>query len=516
MANKTILMTKVRQILRHHQQGVGSKQINHLTGVSRNTVKRYIRQFIIEELTLEDIERMSDYELDMRFAILTDMRVDPRLEQLQSLLPGMEKQLKRPGVTMTQLWEKYKAQNPNGYAHTQFYRYYRLYANQVKPVMHIEHKAGDKMYIDFAGKKLHLTDAQTGEIREVEVFAAILGCSQLTYVQAVESQKKEQLIQCCENALHFFGGVPNVIVPDNLKSAVTKSSKYEPIINESFAAFAEHYGLAVIPARAYRPKDKSLVEGIVKITYSRIYAQIEKHVFHSLEELNRAIAVELEKHNSKLFSGRDYSRRQLFEEVEREVLKPLPLYRFELLECKSVTVMKNGHVSLAIDKHYYSVPYTHIGRKVKLFYNSERVEICYQYERIATHTRDQRRYQYTTISEHLASAHRYLSDWTPDKFIREGTAIHEAVKQYIEAILETKAHPEQAYKSCAGILNLQRKVGKERLINACKRALSYEVYNYPILLQILEKRLDNFSEDEKEQPDSMPEHENIRGSSYYQ
>lgn len=178
--------------------------------------------------------------------------------------------------------------------------------------------------------------------------------------------------------------------------------------------------------------------------------------------------------------------------------------------------MKNGHVSLALDKHYYSVPYTHIGRKVKLLYNSERVEIFYHYERIATHIRDQRRYQYTTISEHLASAHRYLSEWTPDKFITEAAAIHDTVKVYIEAILETKAHPEQAYKSCAGILNLQRKVGKERLINACKRALSYEVYNYPILLQILEKHLDHFSEDEKESPEEMPEHENIRGSSYYQ
>lgn len=516
MANKTILMTKVRQILRHHVQGIGSKQINRLTGVSRNTVKRYIRQFTLEELTLEDINLMSDYELDMRFANLTDIHADPRLEQLQALLPGMEKQLKRPGVSMTQIWERYKVDYPDGYGHTQFYKYYRMYANQVKPVMHIEHKAGDKMYIDFAGKKLHITNEQTGEVKEVEVFAAILGCSQLTYIQAVESQKKEQLIVCCENALHYYGGVPKAIVPDNLKSAVIKSSKYEPVINESFAAFAEHYGLAVIPARAYRPKDKSLVEGAVKISYSRIYAEIEKHVFHSLAQLNEAIAIQLDKHNNMLLSRRNYSRRQLFEEVEREALNQLPAYRFEILEYKSVTVMKNGHVSLALDKHYYSVPYTHIGKKVKLFYNSERVEIFHNYERIATHTRDQRRYKYTTTIEHLASAHRYLSEWTPDKFIREAAAIHEEVKKYIEAILETKAHPEQAYKSCAGILNLQRKVGKERLINACKRALSYEVYNYPILLQILEKNLDHIREDEKELPEEMPEHENIRGGSYYQ
>lgn len=516
MANKTILMTKVRQILRHHVQGAGSKQISKLTGVARNTVKRYIRQFTEESMTIEEIDRMSDYELDMRFAILTDIPLDPRLEQLQALFPSMEKQLKRRGVTMTQLWESYKHQYPEGYGHTQFYKYYRLYSNQVKPVMVMEHKAGDKMYIDFAGKKLSITDSVTGEITQVEVYAAILGCSQLTYVQAIESQKKEHLILCSENALHYFGGVPRAIVPDNLKSAVTKSSKYEPIINESFASFAEHYGLAVLPARAYRPKDKSLVEGVVKISYNRIYAEIEKYVFHSLEALNKAISEELEKHNNKRFSGRDYSRRALFEEVEREALNTLPAFRFELLEYKSVTVMKNGHVCLATDKHYYSVPYAFIGKKVKLFYNTQRIEVFHNYERIATHIRDQRRYQYTTLSDHLATAHRYVSDWTPEKFIQQAAGIHDDVKAYIIAILETKAHPEQAYKSCAGILNLVRKVGKERLTNACKRAMSYEVYNYPILLQILEKNLDHYTEQERENAEQMPEHENIRGSEYYQ
>lgn len=516
MANKTIHMTKVRLILRHYTQGAGSKQISKLTGVSRNTGKRYVRQFTEEEMTIGEIDLMSNYELDMRFAILTDIPLDPKLEQLQALFPGMEKQLKRKGVTMTKLWEAYKAQYPDGYGHTQFYKYYRLYANQVKPVKHIEHKAGDKMYIDFAGKKLNITDPVTGEIKPVEVYAAILGCSQLTYVQAIESQKKEHLILCSENAHHYFGGVPRAIVPDNLKSAVTKSSKYEPIINESFASFAEHYGLAVLPARAYRPKDKSLVEGVVKISYSRIYAEIEKHVFHSLDSLNKAIAEELEKHNSKRFSGRDYSRRTLFEEVEREALNPLPAFRFELLEYKSVTVMKNGHVCLAADKHYYSVPYTFIGKKVKLFYNTQRIEVFHNYERIATHIRDQRRYQYTTLSDHLATAHRYVSDWTPEKFIQQAAGIHEAVKAYIIAILETKAHPEQAYKSCAGILNLVRKVGKERLTNPCRRAISYEVYTYPNLLQILEKNLDHFTEQEREYDEQMTEHENIRGSEYYQ
>lgn len=290
MANKTIAMTKVRQILGYHNHGTPLKEICRLSGISRNTVKRYIRQFIVEEFTWEEVECKSDYELDMLFTNLTDIRADPRLGLLQTLLPYLEKKLKRRGYTLTRLWEEYKAEYPDGYGHTQFYKYYRLYANQVKPVMHIEHKAGDKMYIDFAGKKLQIINQESGEVADVEVFAAVMGCSQLTYVQATTSQKKEELIRCCENALHYFGGVPKAVVPDNLKSAVIKSSKYEPVINESFAAFADHYGIAVIPARAYRPKDKSLVEGAVKISYRRICANLDQRVFHSLDELNEAIA----------------------------------------------------------------------------------------------------------------------------------------------------------------------------------------------------------------------------------
>lgn len=509
-------MTKVRQILGYHQQGIKLKEICRLTGVARNTIKRYIQQSILEELSWEDMQLLSDYELDMLFANLTDIQPDPRLVQLQTLLPAIEKQLKRPGYTLTRLWEEYKTQHPDGYGHTQFYKYYRLYANQIKPVMHIDHKAGDKMYIDFAGKKLSIVDSHSGELKEVEVFAAVLGCSQLTYVQAVGSQKKEELIRCCENALHYFGGVPKAVVPDNLKSAVIKSSKYEPIINESFAAFAEHYGIAVLPARAYRPKDKSLVEGAVKISYRRIYADLDQRAFFSLEELNAAIAVQLEHYNNKTFSHRSYSRRQLFEEVECESLLPLPVYRFEILECKSVTVMKNGHVNLSVDKHYYSVPFKFIGRKVKLYYNTDRVDIFSHYERIASHVRDQRRFKYTTDPEHMASSHRYLSEWSPEKFIREAEAIDAVVKEFIEAVLETKAHPEQAYKSCAGILNLHRKVGKERLSQACQRALGYQTYTYPIIVSILEKQLDRHAAVEIEGPDGMPEHDNIRGNEYYQ
>jgi transposase len=515
MANKAIEMIKVRQILRLYEQGHSKVQISVLTGVARNTLKRYLRKFMAGQYTFEQVSSLNDHELEMLFGSDDEPKADPRFEVLQKLLPEINKQLKRKGMTLLKLWEQYREQYPDGYKITQFCYYHSQYNKGTNPVMHQEHKAGDKMYIDFAGEKLKIVDPETGELRSVEVFAAILGSSQLTYVEAVHSQKKEDLIVACENAMHYFGGVPAAIVPDNLKSAVTKSSKYEPLINETFADFAEHYGTAVIPARAYRPKDKSLVEGIIKIIYTRIYTPLDKHTFFTLPQLNEAIRQELEHHNNALLKGRDYSRRQQFEEIERSALLALPVYRYEFKQQKLVTVMKNGHVGLSVDKHYYSVPYRFIGKKMKVLYTSAQVEIFYRYERIAVHLRDMRKYQYTTLNEHLASAHRYLSDWTAEKFIEQGRALHEDVALYICKVIEGKSHPEQAYKSCSGILNLARKVGSDRLIKACQRAHLFGVFNYPIVVQILEKKLDAFRAD-TEDVISMPQHDNIRGSDYYQ
>ena len=515
MANKAIEMIKVRQILRLYEQGHSKVQISILTGVARNTVKRYLRKFIAGQYTYERVSGLSDHELEMLFGRDEEPQFDPRFDALQKLLPEINKQLKRKGMTLLKLWEQYREKYPDGYKITQFCYYHSQYNRGTNPVMHQEHKAGDKMYIDFAGEKMKIVDAKTGELRAVEVFAAILGSSQLTYVEAVYSQKKEDLILACENAMHFFGGVPAAIVPDNLKSAVTKSSKYEPLINETFADFAEHYGTAVIPARAYRPKDKSLVEGIIKIIYTRIYLSIDKQTFFTLSELNEAIKRELEHHNNALLKGRDYSRRQQFEEIEKSALMGLPVYRYEFKQQKLVTVMKIGHVGLSVDKHYYSVPYRFIGKKVKILYTSTQVEIFHKYERIAAHSRDMRKYQYSTQSEHLASAHRYLSDWTAEKFIEQARSIHEDVALYICKVIEGKAHPEQAYKSCSGILSLARKVGPDRLIKACQRAHLFGVFNYPIVVQILEKKLDSFRTDTEELI-PMPKHDNIRGADYYQ
>jgi len=516
MANKSINMIKIRQVLRLHCQGYSKLAIAAQSGISRNTLKKYIKAFAAIGLSFDEINELSDKELEDLFVKPEDKPLNERLRVLFDLFPSMDKALKKKGVTRQLLWEEYKRGHPEGVGRSQFNHYFAQWKAQVNPSMHIEHKAGDKLYVDFAGNKLSIIDQQTGEIKEVEVFVAILGASQLTYVEAVMTQQKEDFVAACENALHYYGGVPAAIVPDNLKSAVIKSSKYEPTLNETFADFAEHYATTILPARAYRPRDKALVENAVRIIYSRIYVKIKSKEYYSLEELNLAIRTALELHNSAPLRGRNYSRREQFNEVEKDVLMPLPPLRYELKKHQYATVAKNGHAALSQDKHYYSVPYKFIGRKVKLLYSRHTVEIYYNYERIALHKRTKRPYQYTTQREHLASTHRFVSEWTPERFISWAADIHEDVRLYILKVLDRKQHPEQAYKACVGILSFAKKVGNDRLIKACQRALGYGAYNYKTIQKILERKLDMRDTMEEANQLQMPLHDNIRGENYYQ
>jgi transposase len=514
MANKSISMQKLRQVIRLHVQGKGSKTISSMLGVSRNTIKKYLHIFHSSRIDYEEFCSKSDSELSLLFMVReSQTEKSERLITLERLLPDICKQLKRKGVTREQLHKEYLIQHPCGYARSRFNNYINLYLGQANPVMRIEHKAGEKMYIDFTGRKLHLK-RESGDLVSVEVFVATLGCSQLTYVEAVMSQKKEDLIRACENALHYFEGVPQAIVPDNLKSAVSKGSKYEATINPDFASFAEHYSTVVVPARAYKPRDKSLVEGAIKLIYRSIYCKLEGRTFYELESLNAAIRVALEIHNTTPFSGRNYSRRSQFEEIERAALGKLNPLRYEVKEQLLVTVSKNSHVRLSKDIHNYSVPYKYIGKKVKILYTSQTVEIYYRYELIASHARSIRKFQYTTNPEHLASRHRFITEWTPENFIRQAEAIDEDVAHYIGKVLELKPFPEQAYKSCSGILGFVRRVGAERLINACRIANSFGQYGYPTIADILNRHLDSLQV-EGELP-SIPVHSNIRGKEYFQ
>jgi transposase len=426
----------------------------------------------------------------------------------------MEKELKKTGVTRQLIWEEYISKYPDGIKKTQFSEHYNRWCKKVNPVMHINHKAGDKMYVDYAGKTLQIVDKESGEVQQVQFFVAILGSSQYTYAEATMSQSKEDFITSVQNALYFYGGVPAAIVPDNLKSAVTKSNKYEPTLNETFYDFAEHYTTTILPARSYKPRDKALVEGAVKILYTRVYSVLRDKTFFSLKELNVAIREALEVHNATQLSGRSYSRHDLFNDVEKQTLSALPLNRYELKQQSFATVMLNGHVYLGEDKHYYSVPFNFIRRKVKLLYSAGQVEVYYKYNRIAVHQRVKRPFSYTTIADHLASTHKFVTEWTPERFINWAESIDDVVREFIILILDKKQHPEQAYKSCMGVLSLVKKVGEERLINACKRALEYNIHNYKIIQNILERGLDQIEKDSLLEQ-ALPEHNNIRGKNYY-
>ena len=516
MANKPISMSRIRQILQLNNQGRSKLQIALQAGISRNTLKKYLKAFTDSKLTFEEISILCDKDLEELFIRPEERPLSQKLQALLALFPTLDKELKKKGMTRQALWERYRAEHPDGLGLSQFKHYFSEWKGRTSPTMRMEHKAGDKLFVDFAGDKLQVIDEKTGELTEVEVFVAILGASQLTYVEALASQGKEDFIAACENALHYCGGVPAAIVPDNLKSAVTKSSKYEPTLNETFLDFAQHYGTTILPARSYRPRDKALVENAVKLSYSRIYARISGSIYHSLPALNTAIKEALEAHNDALLKGRHYSRRGQFEEVERSALMPLPPLRYELKKCLYATVAKNGHVALSADKHYYSVPYRYIGKKVKLLFSRHSVEIYYNYQRIALHARVKVPYHYTTDKEHLASTHRFVAEWTPEKFLSWAESIHPDVKRYIQEVLQRKQHPEQAYKSCVGILSFTKKVGGERLINACRRALSYEAYNYKTIQLILEKELDKKDAPAQTDHRAMPLHENIRGENYYQ
>lgn len=415
MANKPIIMSKLKQIFHLRSQGYGTRKISAIAGVSRNVVKQYLLRFNELNQTFADVLAMEESTLQELFQPGKHEQIaqPERHMRLQSMLPELSKMLRRRGMTIEKVYRHYQSSEQDAYGKTQFFMYMSAYRNRTTGTMHVEHKAGDKLFVDFTGDKLQLVDPDTGEVKEVEVFVAVLGCSQLTYVEATMDQSLYGFIDCCRNALHYFGGVPALIVPDNLKAAITKSSNYEAIINEVFGSFAEHYNTNVLPARPYKPKDKSLVEGAVKLTYKEIFTLMDDQIFHELDQLNNAILKALEDYNNAPLNKAE-SRRELFENEEKEALRSLPLLEYTPCEIKEYKVMKHGHVMLHKDRHQYSVPYQMIGKRVKMLYNSLRVKIYYKDRLIAEHERNYGKNKFSTILDHLASNHKFMTEWNPE------------------------------------------------------------------------------------------------------
>lgn len=514
MPRNRIDVEKIREILRlHFELDYSIRDVAKTIKVSKTSVGEYIAEFNRTGLSYKDIADMSDTAVIEIFES-SNKAANPLYEYISKEFTYIEKELKRPGVTLYQLWEEYKGHQEQGFSYSRFCHHYKMWKSKQKPDMRMDHKAGDKLYVDFAGKKMQYVNPDTGEIHDAEIFVAILGASQFTYVEATASQKLENWIQVNENALRYIGGAPRGIVPDNLKSAVTKACNYEPLINETYNDLARHYNTVILPTRPIKPKDKSLAENAVNLVYQRIFARLRNITFFSLQELNDAIWVELERHNNLPFQKRDISRRQLFEEIEKDELRPLPAEHYELKNYQWSRVEFNYHIYLKDDKHYYSVPYQYVGKKMKTIYTTRVVEIYKDNIRIAIHLRNRAPYKYTTEKEHMPPDHQFINGWSPNRFIKWAATMGEYVEKFIEGLLDSRAHPEQSFKSCMGVMRLGKKYDQQALQLACKNALELNAISYRFIDNSLKNK--TYKMDQEEETDlKLPLHDNIRGKDNY-
>ena len=511
--NKTDV-EKIREILRLCLElNYSLRDAAIALGVSKTTVGEYIAEFKRSGLSYQEIIGMSDTEVIELFD-KSNKSSNPLYEALSKDFENISKQLKRTGVTLYLLWEEYHQKQEEGFSYSRFCHHYRMWERRQDPDMHMEHKAGDITYMDFTGKKMHIVDPDTGEIQEAEGFVSILGASQLTYLEFTQSQSLEDWIWVNENALIYYGGVTRGITPDNLKSAVTKACNYEPLINETYNDFARHYGTVVLPTRPNKPKDKSLAENAVSLMYQRIFAPLRDMIFNSINELNEAAWELLDKHNNTPFQKRDITRRQLFEEIEKSELRPLPVDRYELKRYQVSRVEFTYHVYLKEDKHYYSVPYTYAGKTAKAIYTGRVVEIYKDNVRIAIHQRDRKPYGYTTIKQHMPPDHQYVNGWSPDRYIKWAEKMGGSVKEFIQLMLDQREHPQQAFKACMGVLKLGKKYDNEAMQLVCKKAIEINCISQRFIANSLKN---NTYKIEEQDPGDMklPFHENIRGKDNY-
>lgn len=510
--------TKLKNILLCYATGMGIKSISSAFDISRNTVRRYVRMYQQSGIPADRLPLLSDARLQEMFAIPSAREKAPsqRHLELEVLLPEYAARLSRKGMTAKKLYEEYRASHPDGYRHAAFGMKLNQYILQTNAIGHVEHRAGDQMYVDFAGDRLEIVDCATAEVRKVEVFVAILPCSQYTYCEAVMSQKKEDFIKACENALHFYGGAPMAIVPDNLKAAVTRSDRSNPVINADFAAFAEHYGCAVVPARVRRPKDKALVENAVKLMYRTVYVDLEGIIFHDLDTLNAAIRKSLEEFNNRRLTRRRETRRQLFDTLEAQYMRELPAIRFQMKQRTVATVMRNSYVTL--NKHHYSVPTQYIGKRMELVYDADTIDIYHGFTHVATHHRDDTPYGFTRKPSHNLPGSQGSYESDIDQLLEHAAQIDNIVVHYLKAVVESKRYPILACRACRAILRLEKKYGQDRLVSGCAAAMDAHRFNPSDVTDILDTGADapympGAEEDTAAQ--NTPKHRNIRGKEYY-
>lgn len=517
MAN-TLDSMDLKQILILHKNGLSNRKIGATLGISRNTVNIYVRQFKGSKYSIDELLDFNDRKLEELFTYKTTLDTD-RQNKLMKYFERVNQARNHPGFTFQFHYQEYTRSADNPYGYTQFLEHYRRKYAKVKGSLKLDHEPGKEMFVDFAGKKLEIVDRETGEVIPVEVFVSILPNSHFTYAEACRSQKREDFIACCSNALRFYGGVPMAIVPDNLKSAVAQANKYEPVINRTFKDFARHYGCVINPTRTYAPQDKALVENAVHLVYQRIYYPLREMTFFSIEELNREIRRLLEEYNKLLFKRKETSRTELFQTVERGYLKPLPDAPYEIKDYRRAKVQKMGYVYFSPDKSYYSVPYRYIGKQTQIHYTKSNVEVYYNHQRIALHKRNLSKGSYNTNKDHLSSSHKIYMDWNPQYFKNKAAVHGEHVVRCVEQILSKVDYPEIGYKRAMGLLQLYKAYGSDRLNKACERALIADMVSYNRIKNILKNNVDQsslFYKDLEEERSHIPKHGNIRGASAYQ
>jgi len=504
-------MRIVRRIINlKEQSGISIRQISQALKVPPSTVEDYLKRYRTSGLTPLDIETKTSTEI---YSLLFGGNTKPRRKKQLPNFQNMHKELKGKHITRQLLWEEYREQYPDGYSYTQYCELYNLWKNNIIISMHQDHKAGEKMFIDYSGLTMEIINPHTGEISKAQVYVACLGASGYTFTKAYKSQDKQDFAQGTVDALNFFNGSTDIAVPDNLKSAVIKPCRYEPLINETFQDMAEHYQMVIIPARVRHPKDKPKVELSVKLVQHWILAKLRHHQFFSIQELNAAIAPLLELLNDKVIRKLGQSRRELYEKIDKPALHPLPAQPYVYRESKECRVNIDYHIEL--DKCYYSVPYQLAHKEVRVFHSKTTIEIYFENKRVAVHPRLFKVGSYHTISEHMPSSHRAYAQWSPSRLISWGKSFGEHTKMLIERILESRPHPEMGYRSCMGILNHAKKISPDIVEAASKKMLGLRSYRVSHFKEILKNKTYQLDLPlTVVTPDSN--HENVRGEDYYE
>jgi len=502
-------MRNSREIVRQKWLlGRAHRAIAKSVGVSVGAVSLTLSRATAAGLTWETVEGIDDAELQRRLypsAVAATERPEPDCVWIH-------RERHRPSVTLELLHHEYLERHPNGLRYTTFCDRYREWLGRRGLVMRQVHIAGDKGFVDYSGKKAQIVDASTGEVIDVEFFVAVLGASNFTYAEATYTQRGPDWIASHVRALEYFGGAPAALVPDQLKSGVTRACLYEPDVQRTYEELAQHYGTTVLPARPARPRDKAKVEVAVQIAQRWLLARIRDQVFHSLGELNARLRELLVDLNARVMRRYGKSRRDLFEQMERAALRPLPATRFEYAEWRKARVNIDYHV--AIDGHLYSVPHRLVHEELEARIVADVVEIFHGRVRVAAHRRSHVKGGFTTLTEHMPSAHRAHAEWTPSRILAWAGKVGAATRDLCEAILADRPHPEQGFRSCLGILRLGKRYGEVRLEAACNRALRVRARSYRHVESILKNGLDRVATTDEQTTLSLT-HENVRGRDYY-